>query len=109
MNKPISASHTLLQAPKFAWVNNVAENRVDCRRQAGLSDNINKSTVSSKAINASLLPKGVKFTITRHGIQDNQPGYSIPKDANSSFFKQNEKKGRGIARDGETVIYNPGP
>ena len=86
-NGPVKVNHG------FSWVNNVAVNRNDCRRQMGLGDKLDGNITSSEAPNVAATQKG-KSNITRAGILSQAPGYSMPKDTQQSFLAHYERKGK---------------
>lgn len=91
----VSVNHNLFAPrPDFKVVNQIANNRVDCRRQFGLNDyrtDASATTAEPPYAGASL--KG-KFKITRAGIVPNEPAYSMPRDTQQSFLAYYERKGK---------------
>lgn len=78
-NGPVAASHNLLANNDFSWHNQAAEQRKDCRRYAGLSENFEVPPKEERPLLEGAAKEG-KFKIVRSGLPYHNPSWTIPKD-----------------------------
>jgi hypothetical protein len=81
----------------FAWTNTVGNSRVDVQRYQGIKvDQVARCVIGHPMDGAS---KGGKFKITSSMAE--APGYTMPKDKNSSMLAQVERRAKNTPGPGE--------